>query len=284
VYWQENSTCKATKLLVFCSLPVILEDWGEVLRYSSIFVTREEIMYQTKKTYIKSEMKVAPLIFENPSLLMLLEHLRFDLVVHDHTVEQLSINHKVNPALFVTLCNLFNGFPSSGIAGLNRDDIPTIIFMLRNTHSYYVRMKYPEIKKLIDEVNAKNNAAEVKLVEIFFNNYFDEVIEHLDYEEKVVFPAICAKFGFPNPTCFSSTEKYSMSVYRDHHTDIESKLSELKNLLLKYIPLAEDRVERRDLLLALFDLEFDLTMHSLIEETILIPLVKKYEAEKNLES
>jgi regulator of cell morphogenesis and NO signaling len=236
-------------------------------------------MYQTKKTFVKPGMKMAELIFENPSLLMLLEHFRFDLVVHNHTVEQISLQHNVNPGLFVTLCNLYNGFPSSGTGGLSKEDIPAIIFVLRNTHYYYTNDKYPEIKDYIDRMSRKNSAAEMKMVELFFNNYFNEVVEHLNYEEEVVFPAICKKLGFENPTTFKSAGNYSMSVYRDHHTDIESKLSELKNLLLKHIPLNDDRVERRKLLVSLFELESDLNLHSLIEESILIPLVKKYEAE-----
>jgi regulator of cell morphogenesis and NO signaling len=115
------------------------------------------------------------------------------------------------------------------------------------------------------------------MVEKFFNEYFDEVTEHLDYEEQVAFPSVYKKLGIENIAPQSLDPGYSISVYRTHHTDIEFKLSELKSLLLKHIPTNGDSIERRRLLTSLFELEFDLSIHSLIEESILIPLVKKLE-------
>ncbi|HNW51731.1 MAG TPA: hypothetical protein PKH79_11660 [Prolixibacteraceae bacterium] len=240
-------------------------------------------MYQTKKTFVKPGMKMADLISENPSLMMLLEHFRCELVVHDYTVEQLSLQHQVNPDLFILFCNLYNGFTPSGTGNLSREDVVTIISFLSNTHHYYKNDKYPEIREYIEQLYQKNNLAEVRMVGKFFNEYFSEVTEHLDYEEQVAFPAICKKLGLDVPAGNEGGESYSVSVYRDHHTDIESKLSELKNLLLKYIPLMDDQIVRRKLLVSLFELEFDLNQHSIIEETILIPLVKKIEAEAKRE-
>lgn len=45
----------------------------------------------------------------------------------------------------------------------------------------------------------------------------------------------------------------------------------VKNLLLKYVTIEDDLGLRRKLLFALYELEYDLYVHSLIEETILIP-------------
>jgi regulator of cell morphogenesis and NO signaling len=236
-------------------------------------------MYQTKKTYVKPGMKMAGLIFENPSLLMLLEHFKCDLVVHDFTVEQISRQYDVNPELFVFFCNLYNGFAPAGIENFRKTDIAVIIFFLRNSHIYYKNDKYPEIKEYISQMQLINRVPEMKMVELFFNDYFNEVTEHLDYEDQVAFPEICVNLGLDDKILNPLAETFSVTTYRDHHTDIESKLSELKNLLLKHIPLNEDRVLRRKLLISLFELEFDLSLHSLIEETILIPLVKKYEKE-----
>ena len=70
---------------------------------------------------------------------------------------------------------------------------------------------------------------------------------------------------------------YSVTEYREHHNDIEEKLTDLNNLLIKYIPQQNDQQIRRQLLLSLFELEYDLNIHSRIEETILIPMVEKME-------
>ena len=74
---------------------------------------------------------------------------------------------------------------------------------------------------------------EMKLLEKFFNEYFAEVLEHLDYEDTTAFPYFI--------TLLEEREQerqgtlYSSKEYGDHHTDIELKLQDLKNLLLKYV-------------------------------------------------
>lgn len=70
---------------------------------------------------------------------------------------------------------------------------------------------------------------------------------------------------------------YSVTDYREHHSDIEEKLTDLKNLLIKYLPIRDDQQLRRRLLFNLFELEFDLAIHSEIEENMLIPLVEHME-------
>ena len=70
---------------------------------------------------------------------------------------------------------------------------------------------------------------------------------------------------------------YSVIQYKDHHDDIEEKLNDLKNLLIKYLPINQDQIVRRKLLFLLSELEFDLKIHSDIEELILIPLTMRLE-------
>jgi regulator of cell morphogenesis and NO signaling len=51
----------------------------------------------------------------------------------------------------------------------------------------------------------------------------------------------------------------------------------LKELLLKYVPVQNDRVLRRKIIVSLFELEYDLAIHSTIEETVLMPLIDRLE-------
>lgn len=222
---------------------------------------------------VKRSMKMADLIDDNPSLLMLLEHFQVDIVVHDYTLEQICTINNLRIELFLSLCNIYYGILPDSVDHLNKDDIPLIITFLKNSHFYYKEEKYPEIRKLIHEMYDENNSKEVQLIEKFFEEYFSEVIEHLDYEETEAFPAICSILN-GEPAKFKDS---TSSEYHHHHTDIETKLSELKTLLLKYIPVRNDKFLRRKLLMSLFELEHDLTFHSIIEEELLIPLVKTIE-------
>jgi regulator of cell morphogenesis and NO signaling len=221
-------------------------------------------------------MKMSDLIVENPKILMLLQHFEIDFTVKDKSVEQLCKDNKIDLAVFLVFGNLYNGFfpDKNEINAL--EDIPTIIRFLKNSHRFYKHDKYPELKSFLVQLNERQNSDDIQLIEKFFNDYFVEVLEHLDYEESIVFPYI---FRLIEDGKISKKLNFSAKEYHDHHSDIETKLTDLKNLLLKHISLKNDFSLRRKFLFSLFELEFDLNIHSLIEDKILLPLVGKIEIE-----
>lgn len=233
-------------------------------------------MYQTHKTYITPDMRMSELIVENPKLLLFLEHFEVDFAVKDKTVEQLCAENKIDLSVFLVFGNLYNGFfpDKNEINALQ--DISTIIRFLKNSHRFYKHDKYPELKSFLVQLHERQDTEDILLIEKFFNDYFEEVLEHLDYEESIVFPYICKLIDDGKIT---GVYNFSANEYRDHHTDIETKLTDLKNLLLKHISLKNDFSLRRKFMFNLFELEFDLNIHSLIEDKILLPLVGKIEIE-----
>lgn len=230
-------------------------------------------MYQTIRTYIKPEIKIADLIFENPYLLLLLEHFDLDLVTHDKTVSQLCSEHGIDENIFISFANLYNGFTPSVSDSFDYSQIETIIRFLQNSHRYFKHDKYPEIQDYINKLVVKNPSAEIRMIGKFFDDYFMEVNEHLNYEEGIAFPYFRSLLHGKTPDSGNEEIKFSGSEYLEHHTDIESKLTDLKNLLLRHVSLKNDPVNRRKLIFSLIELEYVLNIHSLIEESILIPMV-----------
>jgi regulator of cell morphogenesis and NO signaling len=230
-------------------------------------------MYQTIKTYIKPDIKMAGLIFENPYLILLLEHFELDLVMHERTVSQLCIENGINEKIFISFANLYNGFAPTGNDDFDFKDIGTMIRFLQNSHYYFQHDKYPEIQDYIKKLFEKNPKPEIKMIEKFFDDYFLEVTEHFDYEEEIAFPYFYNLLMSKESGSKRLKTKFTAKEYLEHHTDIESKLTDLKNLLLRHISLKNDPVNRRKLLFSLIELEYILNIHSIIEETILIPLV-----------
>ncbi|MDR2009591.1 MAG: hypothetical protein LBQ22_03830 [Bacteroidales bacterium] len=218
------------------------------------------------------------LIIENHSLLLLLEHFEIDFTVNNKTVEEICKENNINPEIFIAIGNIYNGYNPSKITNINNDDIHCILKMLKNTHQYYKQDKYPEIQEYVRELYENNNSAEIVLVEKFFNEYFTEVIEHLDYEDDIAFPYFSQLLEIDMQ---NKNIDFSAYTYKEHHTDIESKLADLKNLLLKHLNLKNDLSLRRKLIFSLFELEFDLNVHSLIEEKLLIPMIQKIEKRKH---
>jgi len=227
-------------------------------------------MYLTNKTYLKPDMKISDIIRENPAILLVLEHFGIDDVLHEKSVAQLCKQSGIGELLFIVICNLYNGFNFNEPDKLSNSDIPVIISYLNNSHLYYKNEKYPEIIAYIRQLNTSGHSREMKLAEVFFNEYFEEVIEHLDYEDKIAFPYFNQIVGNSR---IKSKDGYSASSYLKHHSDIESKLEDFKNLLLKHLQIKNQGAVKRKLLYSLFELEFDLKIHSMIEEQLLIPLV-----------
>ena len=87
---------------------------------------------------------------------------------------------------------------------------------------------------VLTRYNATNNIPEIRLVGKFFDEYSQEVKEHLAYEDVVAFPYF-SFLAHDKENVDLDDAKFSAEEYRQHHTDIETKLGELKNLLLKHI-------------------------------------------------
>ncbi len=230
-------------------------------------------MYQTHRTFVTTELKMAHLIAENSRFLLMLEHFEIDFAVANKTVGDLCREYKIDTLLLVTVANLFNGFkPALGV--FNKidkpgasDTIKTVIRYLSNSHNYYKNEKYPEIKGFIDLLLRKTNSEEVVLIDRFFKDYFNEVLEHLNYEESVAFPYFLTLGG-----------SFSAEEYANHHSDIETKLADLKSLLIRHINIEGELPLRRKLLFSLQELEYDLLIHAAIEENLLLPLIKSVES------
>ena len=187
-------------------------------------------MYLTSKIYIEPDLKVTELIKENPSFLLVLEHFGVDEILKDKTIAQLCSQYNIGEFIFTAICNLYNGFNFVSHEKPDRSDIPVIIRFLSNSHRYYKNEKYPEILEYIKKLNIPDHKKEITMVEVFFNEYFVEVKEHLEYEEEIVFPYFSHLYDNLTP---ESEKKFSASQNLDHHSDIESKLADLKNLLMK---------------------------------------------------
>lgn len=230
-------------------------------------------MYQSKRTFARPEIKLYDLILENPNLLLMLEHFGLETIVGGFTIAEYCAKYDVKPEIIITIINLYNGFHNIEISNFDKNDIEFIVKFLKNSHTYYLREKYPEIHELIKKIENKLQNQEIKLISQFFNEYFSEVAEHLEYEDKIVFPYIYSLLSKiqKNPSSFSVQE------YQEHHTDIEYKLTELCNLLLKHIRLKDASYMKSKLLYSILELEQDLYVHSIIEDKILIPLVHSLE-------
>lgn len=230
------------------------------------------------KNDVHPDSKLAEIIINHPYFILMLEHFEISLPVQDLSISQICEKYNINEALFIAFTNLYCNKKGIPPLKLTADDALTITRFLATSHRYYSEQIYPEITQLIEQMSQQNNHREMKLVSVFFADYFKEVTAHFDYENQIFHPYVDCLVARDKDTAHKENYMdYSVSQYQDHHDDIEIKLTDLKNLLIKYLPVHNDQQIRRKLLFLLSEVEFDLNIHSKIEELILIPLAIELE-------
>lgn len=210
----------------------------------------------------------------NPYVLFVFEHLGYMDEPKNLTVKHFCKKNKIDESLFLAFLNIYNGDHEIPSIKAHKKHLLTIIKFLKHSHNYYKNEKYPYINRLLNELESKVKQKEISLLKKFFEAYKNEVIEHLDYEEKNVFPYVESLIDSKNN---QNTNTFSIQYYQEHHNDIEEKLSDLKNLLIHHLSVGKDASLKRQIIFNLYELQYDLHAHSIIEDKILIPILSLLE-------
>lgn len=172
----------------------------------------------------------------------------------------------------VMICNVYSfDHYLPGSEDISKIDIRQLLLYLQRSHTYYLYNRLQNIQENLSEITRELNKQQAQLFDRFFEEYKNEVINHFEYEEKTVFPYIL------NKQEGKQTSGYNIDIFEQNHTNIEDKLNDLKNIIIKYLPDHSENQKRISLLFDIFSLEEDLGKHTLIEDKILIPLVQKLE-------
>ena len=88
----------------------------------------------------------------------------------------------------------------------------------------------------------------------------------MSYEERAVFPYVRNLLeGKRDP-------KYNITIFRKRHDQIEMKITELKNILIKYYPGAGTNM-LNSVLFDIFATEEDLASHTRVEDYLFVPAI-----------
>lgn len=222
---------------------------------------------------------IANLIHTNHNVLMVLERMDINLGVGNKTVEQVADEYGIHCGALLLILNLFCNKDYQPNTESQFDYIPDFLRYLKKSHQYFLDEKIPAIQKNIQQLVHLLQDSKAEVVKSFYENYIEEVTEHIDYENKTVFPFIEEIYsnylGGNNPELL--LKEYDISIYDEHHDDIEVILNDLKNILIRHLPQKEEGNTRRVVLQQLFELESDMYSHTRIEDEVLIPLVKNLE-------
>ena len=104
----------------------------------------------------------------------------------------------------------------------------------------------------------------------YFDDYTAGVHTHMAYEEEVVFPYVRALLEGRRQ------QDYSIDIFSRHHDQVETLLTEFKNILIKYYPSASTN-EINNVLFDIFNCENDLASHNAVEDLLFVPAVGRLE-------
>ena len=229
-------------------------------------------MRSTKSRLFSSDSRLSDLITAHPSLLALLTRLDISLGFGDRSIADVCETSGVDTDFFLLICNVytFNNYVPSTAAILGTD-MTGLVSYLEKSHRYYVDKRLPHIESHLDAI-AQNLGGRIGQVFIsFFKEYKHEVETHFKHEEHDVFPHICALMAGERDVT------YSIGEFLRTHSDIEGKLDDLLNIVFKYLPPQVDDDNVLDVVYDILRLREDLKKHTLIEEKIMVPLVKHLE-------
>lgn len=221
-------------------------------------------------TNIHPTSKLSDLIVAYPDIITAIERLGISLGFGDQSVKEISERYNLNVQSFMSILRVFeDSVPEDCI--LEKDAVPDLVFFLKVSHKYFREKQIPGIRDLmrlfVDAIPTRHG----DIIISFFDGYIREVNEHFLYEEDIVFPYIDSFLQNPELKDFDIRE------FEKNHTDIEQKLLDLKNILIKYIPENISSPYRIQILRELITLERDLTYHTRIEDYLLVPTIKDLE-------
>ena len=215
---------------------------------------------------------MAELVISNPTLMLTLSRFGIELGFGDHNVKEVCEKANVSPSFFLLICNLYSNpefVPSK--EDIKSVEANAILSYLSESHKYYLKERLPHIESHLKRIVEACPARYGNTIKRFFNEYKDEVENHFKYEEEVVFPyikSLCNK---------TLTPDFSIHEFESNHSNIEDKLSDLMNILIKYLPANIFPKERIEISLDIMEVTSDLSCHTLVEERVLVPFVEMME-------
>lgn len=225
-----------------------------------------------KPIHYTASMKMADVIHANHHNILVFNRLDIPLGFGDKTVAEVCSKHGVNTNLFLFLCTVFTDYDSEpNPVDLANWPVIELVNFLRKSHHFYTNIHLPKIEKTLMQLSATCAPQHGKALERFFEEYLEEIKKHFSFEDKVVFPYI------EKLASHKDHEAFTIKEFEEHHDDVEEKLVDLKNIIIKYIPEGDNDELRRRLLEELFHFEEDINRHLMIENKFLVPIVSNLE-------
>lgn len=224
---------------------------------------------KNQKMY-EADDKMISLIRDNYDLLQMLGSFGISLGFGDKTVQETCEDNGVDTHTFLAVVN----FTINGSGEYDNDEqlsVPTLMHYLEASHAYYLDFQLPFIRRELSESLDPDDSLG-QLILRLYDGYSHEIRRHMQYEQKTLFPYVRALLSGRSPL------EYSIETFSRQHGAADKKLRELKLLIIKYLP--SDGLHNNMLTATLHDIydnEKWLRQHSMVEDYIFVPAIRRLE-------
>ena len=218
--------------------------------------------------------KIIDLVEANYHLLPVINRFGICLSNKDKSLDKICQEQNIDVDFLLVILNTFHNegyFPETELKSFS----PLLIIeYLRKTHLHYIEYVLPKLENLLKQLIESNKTEihQLDIIQQFYLKYKGELLLHINEEEQEVFPYIS---GLIDNNLIKA--QYNIHSFEKEHSNVDIKLNDLKNLIVKYIEPVYDNNICNEFLITLFRFEKDIKDHARIEDKILIPQVIEME-------
>ena len=217
-------------------------------------------------------MKVSELADCNCRLLLVLSRLGISGSFGEKTLAEVCSRAGLDTDTVLLICRVYSSSDyRPSMREVRRCRAEDVVRYVRRSHDFYLRNAIESIAASIERLIEPCRPAQQQVIWDFFSGYKEELLRHFAFEEEEVIPYVDELLeGRRNPV-------FSIHYFEENHTNIDEKLSDLKNIVMKSLPHECDDALRLNLLQDLYALQDDLRSHTCIEDHILVPVARLLE-------
>lgn len=220
----------------------------------------------------KSTDKLSFVIANDYRLLQVMSRFGISLGFGEKTITEVCRQCGVDADTFLTIINYVKDGADNHPQRVEQVSVASVLGYLKRTHTYFLGYLFPNIRfHLLNAIDCSVQNEIAFLVLKFFDEYVEEVRKHMEYEESTVYTYVQKLI---DGEVVSIDNSHLLSR---HHEAIESKLKELKNLFMQYYPQTENNEKLNAVIISIYQAEEDLSIHSLVEDNIFVPAVRRLE-------
>ena len=216
--------------------------------------------------------RMCDLVSDRFAVLQVMSRFGIALGFGDKTIAEVCSEHRVDTATFLAVVNKLLGLGYGSQSAAQELSVRALTDYLHNAHGYFLEFRLPAIRrKLIEAIDYAHNDVSFAIMR-FFDEYVAEVQRHMEYEERTVFPYV------EELLAGRRGGSYTIDAFRRQHDQVDAKLRELKNIIIKYYPSGSTN-ELNGVLFDIFTCEEELASHNAVEDDLFVPAVERLAAD-----